>query len=153
MKQTQIAPGQIEKGLQKYENIRPLGKGAAGQVNLVRNKLDGQQYALKTINLTYLNEKDKKSSENEVQFLRVLQGPTLIKFVESFIENNCIYIVMEYADGGSLAQKIQNYIVQGKEFTADECLRYMAMITLGVMAMHSKNILHRDIKTQNIFIS
>ena len=41
MKQTQIAPGQIEKGLQKYENIRPLGKGAAGQVNLVRNKLDG----------------------------------------------------------------------------------------------------------------
>ena len=72
MKQTQIAPGQIEKGLQKYENIRSLGKGAAGQVNLVRNKLDGQQYALKTINLTYLNEKDKKSSENEVQFLRVL---------------------------------------------------------------------------------
>jgi hypothetical protein len=42
MKQTQIAPNQIEKGLQKYENIRPLGKGAAGSVNLVRNKLDGQ---------------------------------------------------------------------------------------------------------------
>lgn len=45
-----------------------------------------------------------------MQFLRVLQGPTLIKFVESFIENNVIYIVMEYADGGSLAQKIQNYL-------------------------------------------
>ena len=41
-------------------------------MNLVRNKLDGQQYALKTINLTYLNDKDKKSAENEVQFLRVL---------------------------------------------------------------------------------
>ncbi len=67
--------------------------------------------------------------------------------MESFIDNNCIYIVMEYADGGSLAQKIQNYIVQGKQFTADEILRYVAMITLGVMAMHSKNILHRDIKT------
>lgn len=60
--------------------------------------------------MLFLNEKDKKSSENEVQFLRVLQGPTLIKFVESFIENNVIYIVMEYADGGSLAQKIQNYL-------------------------------------------
>ena len=54
---------------------------------------------------------------------------------------------MEYADGGSLAQKIQNYIVQGKEFGTEDILRYMAMITLGVMAMHSKNILHRDIKT------
>lgn len=61
-----------EKGLFKYENIRPLGKGAAGSVNLVRNKLDGKEYALKTINLLYLNEKDKRSSENEVQFLRVL---------------------------------------------------------------------------------
>jgi serine/threonine protein kinase len=54
---------------------------------------------------------------------------------------------MEYAEGGSLAQKIQNYLVQGKEFGTDDILRYMAMITLGVMAMHSKNILHRDIKT------
>lgn len=71
-------------------------------MNLVRSKVDGKEYALKAINLLYLNEKDKKSSENEVQFLRVLQGPTLIKFVESFIENNVIYIVMEYADGGSL---------------------------------------------------
>jgi serine/threonine protein kinase len=43
-----------------------LGKGAAGSVNLVRNKLDGKEYALKTINLTYLNEKDKKSAENEI---------------------------------------------------------------------------------------
>jgi serine/threonine protein kinase len=72
MKQTQVLPNQNEKGLQKYETLRPLGKGAAGSVNLVRNKIDNKQYALKTINLTYLSEKDKKSSENEVQFLRVL---------------------------------------------------------------------------------
>lgn len=73
--------------------------------------------------------------------------------MESFIENNVIYIVMEYADGGSLAQKIQNCVIQGKQFSTDDILRYMAQITLGVMAMHSKNILHRDIKTQNIFIT
>ena len=122
-------------------------------MNLVRNKLDGKEYALKSINLLFLSDKDKKSAENEVQFLRVLLGPTLIKFVESFIENSIIYIVMEYADGGSLAQKIQNYISQGKTFSTEEILRYIAQITLGVMAMHSKNILHRDIKTQNIFIT
>lgn len=127
MKQTQISSAdKLQKGLFKYENIRPLGKGAAGSVNLVRNKLDGKEYALKAINLVYLSEKDKKSSENEVQFLRVLQGPTLIKFVESFIEANVIYIVMEYADGGSLAQKIQDYLVKGKQFTCDDILRYMA---------------------------
>lgn len=60
------------KGLSKFEKIRPLGKGAAGSVDLVRNKIDGKEYALKAINLLFLNEKDKKSSENEIQFLRVL---------------------------------------------------------------------------------
>jgi serine/threonine protein kinase len=57
------------KGLAKYEMISSLGKGAAGEVSLVRNKVDGQQYALKKINLLYLNEKDKKQAENESQFL------------------------------------------------------------------------------------
>jgi NIMA (never in mitosis gene a)-related kinase len=56
----------------------------------------------------------------------VLQGPTLIKFVESFIENNCIYIVMEYADGGSLDQKIRLYQNRGQKFETEEILRYMA---------------------------
>jgi len=50
-----------------------------------------------------LSDKDKKSAECEVEFLRVITGPTIIKFFESFIENQEIYIVMEYAEGGSLA--------------------------------------------------
>ena len=44
-------------------------------------------------------------------------------------------------------------MIQGKQFATEDILRYVAQITLGVMAMHSKNILHRDIKTQNIFIT
>ena len=102
-----LSTSKAEKGLSKYERIRPLGKGAAGEVELVRSKVDGEQYALKTINLIYLTEKDRKSAENEVQFLRVLQGPTLVKFIESFIENNNVYIVMEYAENGNLGQLIQ----------------------------------------------
>lgn len=113
MNQDLISTDKIEKGLFKYEHIRELGKGAAGFVNLVRNKFDKKEYALKTINLTYLNEKDKKRAEKEIQFHRVLQGPTLIKYVESFIENDCINIVMEYADGGSLDQKIRLYQNRG----------------------------------------
>lgn len=60
---------------------------------------------MKTIDLKDLqfqSEKDRKNAEMEVQFLRVLYGPTLIKFYESFIENQKIYIIMEYAEGGNL---------------------------------------------------
>ena len=95
-----------EKGLARFEMIRHLGKGAAGMVNLIRNKRTGEQFALKTMNLEYLSPKDKKSAECEVEFLRVITGPTIIKFHEAFKENQDIYIVMEYAEGGSLAQLI-----------------------------------------------
>lgn len=60
---------------------------------------------------------------------------------------------MEYAEGGSLADLIQKKYIQGKKFEYEEIMMIMAQITLGVMSIHSKNILHRDIKTQNIFIT
>ena len=78
------------------------------------------------MNLTYLSEKDKKSAACEVEFLRVITGPTIIKFFESFKENQEIYIVMEYAEGGSLAQLIQKHAMTGKNFTEDEILMYTA---------------------------
>lgn len=54
---------------------------------------------------------------------------------------------MEYAEGGNLAQLIKTYATQGKRFTDDEILMYIAQITLSLLALHSKKILHRDIKT------
>lgn len=59
---------------------------------------------------------------------------------------------MEYAEGGSLAQLIQKHAINGKRFSEDMIFMYSAQMTLSLMALHSKNILHRDIKTQNLFI-
>ena len=53
-------------GRDKFETVRNLGRGSAGTVDLVRSKLDGKHYALKCINLEYLNEKDRRSAEHEV---------------------------------------------------------------------------------------
>ncbi len=153
MRRKATSVDKAEKGLAKYETLRDLGAGAAGSVSLVRNKIDGKDYALKTINLTYLTERDRKNAESEVQFLRVLHGPTLIQFHESFIEKNNIYIAMEYAENGSLDQLIRKNLERGSRFKTEEIISYISQISLGVMAMHSKNILHRDIKTQNIFIT
>ena len=59
---------------------------------------------------------------------------------------------MEYAEGGNLSHKIENKRSKGEKFTTDEILRYIAQITLALMVMHSKNILHRNIKAQNILV-
>lgn len=105
-KTTNPTPPAEEKGLARYEELRLLGRGAAGMVNLIRNRTTGEQFALKTMNTQYMTEKYKRSAETEVEFLRVITGPTIIKFYESFVEGAEIFIVMEYAEGGSLAQLI-----------------------------------------------
>ena len=72
------------QGLAKYEFEKPIGQGTAGTVSVYRSKLDGNKYALKEIDLTFMHEKDKKNANNAVQFLRVLKGPTIVTFYESF---------------------------------------------------------------------
>ena len=141
-----------EKGLARYEKIRSIGKGATGMVDLVMCKETGEQYALKTMDLQYMNPKERKSAECEVEFLRVIIGPTIIKFTESFIENQNIYILMEYAEGGNLSEMIARYKRENLRFTEDQILMYTAQLTLSLLALHSKQVLHRDVKSQNIFI-
>ena len=94
------------QGIEKYERIRPVGSGAAGIVSLYKSRIDGKEYALKEIDLSSLSTQDKKSARDEVQFLRVLRGPTIVKFYESFNHESSIFIVMEYASRGNLEQAI-----------------------------------------------
>ena len=56
--------------------------------------------------MRFLSNIEQRNVESEVEFLRVVNGPTVIKFYESFAENKNIYILMEYAEGGSLSDLI-----------------------------------------------
>ena len=76
-----------EKGLGRFEFLHEIGSGAAGTVHLVKNKQTQENFALKTMNFQALSPKEKSSAECEVEILRVITGPTIIKFYESFMEN------------------------------------------------------------------
>jgi len=54
----------------------------------------------------FMTPVEKKNAENEITLLKVLNGPTIIRYYESWIENDCINIVMEFAEGGCLADRI-----------------------------------------------
>lgn len=144
---------EAEQSLSKYETIKALGSGAAGSVDLVKHKETGKLFALKTIPLSHLNDRERQSAECEVHFLKVLVGPTLIKSYQSYIEKDKIYIIMEYAEGGNLAEKIKYARFKKQPFDKDTTLSWVSQIILGVMLMHSKNILHRDLKCQNMFLT
>ena len=67
-----------------------------------------------------MNAKDKKAAHGEVTFLKVLKGPTIIKFHENFSHGNSIFIVMEYCSNGNLDQLIQRRIQSRQKFTTDQ---------------------------------
>ena len=135
--------------MNKYEKIRILGEGTYGVASLFRRKRDGKYFVIKEIKISSLSQKDLDDAINEACVLSSLNHPYIIKYEESFQENTFFYIVMEYANGGDLLQKIKE---RKNYFSESEVLHTFIQIALAVKCVHDKKILHRDLKAQNIFL-
>lgn len=91
---------------------------------------------------------------NEVRVLGMLKHPNIIKYYESFLHERAMMIVMEYAAGGSLNDLIQLRANEGIYLEEEEEIAFLfAQIILPMHHIHSKNILHRDLKAHNIFLT
>ena len=134
-----------------YKKISELGQGAYGTAYLVQDKKYKQYYVMKTIPLKKLNEKERKDALKEASILQNLDHPNIIKFQEVFLckNPNSLNIITEYADGGDLNKKIERKI----PFKEDLILDWFIQICLALNHVHSKRIIHRDIKAQNIFLT
>ena len=90
--------------LSDFENVKDLGSGSFGSVKLVRKKDDNQIFAMKTVSLGRLSQKEKDNALNEVRLLASIQIPNVIAYKASLFdqESNSLCIFMEYADGGDL---------------------------------------------------
>jgi len=137
--------------MENYEYIKSIGQGMYGQVFLARNKLENKNYAIKRINFQDIAEKDKNNIENEVKLLKELRHPNIVSYKDSFLDKDNYYnIVMIYCDGGDIYSKIKS---QKKEnFPEEDILNWLVQLCLALSYIHDKKILHRDLKTQNIFI-
>lgn len=100
--------------------------------------------------MTQLSQKEKREALNEVSVLRQLSHPHIIKYRKSFEEKGMLCIVMDYASKGDLYQKIKKR--HGKLFQEDQIMKWFIQIALALEYTHSNHILHRDLKTQNIFL-
>ena len=103
-----------------------------------------------------MSEKNAKKSFEEVNIIKKLDHPNIIKFHEAFLSNSpqkTINLIVEYADGGDLSQKINEMRKLNKQFEESEILDYFIQICLALYHMHKKHILHRDLKSQNVFLT
>lgn len=140
--------------LKNYKKIKYLGKGSYGAAILVSLKSNPKElFVIKEILIGHLKESEQISTQNEVEVLKSMHHSNIAMYIESFVENLKLYIVMEYADGGDLNNSIQRKKKLNEYWTEDEVMRIFVQICLALKHVHDQNIIHRDLKSQNIFLT
>eukprot|EP00057_Strongylocentrotus_purpuratus_P023351 XP_011677825.1 PREDICTED: serine/threonine-protein kinase Nek1 isoform X2 [Strongylocentrotus purpuratus] len=137
--------------MDNYIKKKQIGEGSFGKALLVKSKADGKEYVIKEINISKMKRKEKEESKKEVAVLRKMKHPNIVSYAESFEERGNLYIVMDYCDGGDLYQAINRR--KGVLFPEDEIMDWFVQICLALKHVHDRKILHRDIKSQNIFLT
>ena len=140
--------------MDNFEILETIGEGTYSTVYQVRRIADNQIYALKKVKIESLSTKEKENSLNEVRILASVNSPYVISYKESFIDemDQTLCIVMEFADDGDLFQKITFYEKNNLFFEEDEAWKLFIQITKGLRDLHEYNILHRDMKSANVFM-
>ncbi|XP_043548083.1 serine/threonine-protein kinase Nek5-like isoform X2 [Chiloscyllium plagiosum] len=136
--------------MDKYEVIKLLGQGAFGKAFLVKAKDNNTRVVVKEIKTAKMHQKEREAALKEVTLMDKMKHPNIVKFLDSFEEGQSLFIVMEYCDGGDLMHRIN--MQHGVYFTEEQVLDWFVQICLGLKHIHDRKILHRDIKTQNIFL-
>ena len=140
----------------RYKIVKLLGEGSFGKAYLCENLADNSQCVIKQIPLNDLDEEEKKDTFNEVLILKKVNHSNIIKFIDVFKSSrpvNTLNIVTEYADDGDLNQKIEKLRQKKSPFTEKEILNYLTQICLALNHIHKKKIIHRDLKSGNIFLT
>ncbi|KAM8868503.1 serine/threonine-protein kinase Nek4 [Synchiropus picturatus] len=138
--------------MNNYVFIRVVGKGSYGEVNLVRHKADRKQYVVKRLNLSNSPKRERRSAEQEAQLLSQLRHPNIVTYRESWEGNDSqLYIVMGFCEAGDLYHRLKEQ--KGELLPERQVVEWFVQIAMALQYLHERNILHRDLKTQNIFLT
>ena len=143
----------------KYDKKKLLGKGTFGEAWLVMSRASGKSYVMKEMCTGGWDEKEKELSMNEVNILASCNHVNIVRYAGAYIvkknlSSERILIIMEFCDAGDLSMIIKNQKEKVKQFFKEEdILGWFVQMVFGLQYIHKKNILHRDLKTQNIFVT
>ena len=129
-----------------------LGLGSYGTIYKVLKKSNNNIYVIKRISLVGMTQEQIEKAKLESKILSSINSPYIVKYYESFLENDILNIVMEYCDGGDLNEFIikneQTHILLKENVIWNIFLK----ILIGLSHLHKLKILHRDLKPLNIFL-
>ena len=137
-----------------FQILNKIGEGSFSTVLKVQRKKDGIIYALKRVKFAKLSDKEKSNALNEIRILASINNKNIISYKEAFFDENdsSLDIVMEYADKGDLFQLITEHKKTKTHFSEEEIWSTLIQLLNGLKSLHELNILHRDLKSANVFL-
>jgi serine/threonine protein kinase len=145
-----------------YTNVQKLGEGSYGDAFLVKEKNSGEFYVMKTVNMSQMDADERRKAEMESRILKKLSHPNIVSFQDVYKTKKngvfTLHIVMEHCDDGELKYKIDELRERNEKsgkkeyFSETKVLNWFTQICLGVKHCHDRKIIHRDIKSQNVFL-
>ena len=137
-----------------FKILSKVGEGSYSTVLKVQRIEDGNIYALKRVKFKKLSDKEKQNALNEIRILASIKDKNVISYKEAFFDekDSSLGIVMEYADKGDLFQVITERKKTKDYFDEQEIWKTFVQLLKGLKSLHDLNILHRDIKSANVFL-
>jgi len=128
-----------------YSNFKKIGQGASGGVFTATQVSTGQIVAIKQMNLE--QQPKKELIINEILVMRESKHPNIVNYIDSFLHNGDLWVVMDYMEGGPLTDIVTNNIMTEKQIAA-VCKETLQ----GLQHLHSRQVIHRDIKSDNVLL-
>lgn len=136
------------KNVAEFSLKKPIGSGAFSTVYKVLHKQSQKTYALKIVDLQKLGPLDKQNVEKEVKIHSQMEHRHIIGLIDYFIEENTVYIVLEYCKRGNLFR----YLNRNSRIRETEIKRFFEQTCQAIEYMHSSGLINRDIKPENILL-
>ena len=137
------------KGLptMKYKVTNKIGEGSYGAVYLAHNLFTKQKVAIKRIVKSEENKIDELELKNEINILKKLDHPNILKIIEFYSSEHSYYIITDYCANGELYDQIKY------KYNENQLAVLFYQILSGLAYLHTNNIVHRDLKLENILIT
>jgi len=133
--------------------VRQLGVGSFGVAHKVERRADGGVFVCKEIALKGMKEGARAAAGEEVALLRRVSAGSrfIVGYVDSFLENGSLHIIMEFCEQGDLSGYLKKQ--RGKSLEEPTVWKFLIQVGLALQWLHSNQILHRDIKAMNVFLT
>lgn len=137
----------------QWKKVKVLGKGSFGEAFLIETvSSPSTQAVCKLVHLAAMKQDEQREALNEVKVLSQLRHPNIVQYIGSFQADGHLHILMEYCNGGDVDQLIKKFKTLGNFMEEDLLASLFIQICSALRYLHERRILHRDLKSQNVFL-